>query len=67
MSTVYLATGEKFPDSLAEANAAGFTRNLLYIMRSGCEPLAVLDHTDDFGATKIVLLGCKEIESEEVA
>ncbi|MCM6764088.1 cell wall-binding repeat-containing protein, partial [Rathayibacter sp. ZW T2_19] len=66
-STVYLATGEKFPDALAGANAAGFTRNPLYTVKPDCVPQAVLDDIDDLGATKVVLLGGPNTLSEGVA
>ncbi|WKK72599.1 cell wall-binding repeat-containing protein [Rathayibacter oskolensis] len=66
-STVYLATGENFPDALAGATAAGFTKNPLYTVKPDCVPQGVLDDITTLGATKVVLLGGTNTLSEGVA
>jgi putative cell wall-binding protein len=66
-STVYLATGEKFPDALSGAAAAGFTRNPLYTVKPDCVPQPVLDDIKSLGATSVVLLGGTGTLSDGVA
>ncbi|MWV50481.1 hypothetical protein GRS96_14505 [Rathayibacter sp. VKM Ac-2803] len=66
-STVYLATGEKFPDALAGATAAGFTRSPLFAVQPTCVPQAVLDDIRTLGAKKVVLLGGTGTLSDSVA
>lgn len=65
--TVYLATGENFPDALSGATAAGFTSSPLFAVPPTCVPQAVLDDITRFGAKKVVLLGGPGTLSESVA
>ncbi|WKK71749.1 cell wall-binding repeat-containing protein [Rathayibacter oskolensis] len=65
--TVYLATGENFPDALAGATAAGFTKSPLFAVPPTCVPQAVLDDISALGAKKVVLLGGTGTLSDSVA
>lgn len=65
--TVFLATGENFPDALAGATAAGYTSSPLFAVRPTCVPQAVLDDITRFGAKKVVLLGGPGTLSDSVA
>ncbi|PPG70850.1 cell wall-binding repeat-containing protein [Rathayibacter rathayi] len=67
VKTVYLATGENFPDALAGATAAGFTGSPLFAVQPTCVPSAVLADISASGATQVVLLGSTKTLSESVA
>lgn len=64
--TVYLATGEKFPDALAGATAAGYTGSPLFAVRPTCVPRAVLADISASKATQVILLGSTDTLSEAV-
>ncbi|WP_146082490.1 MULTISPECIES: cell wall-binding repeat-containing protein [unclassified Rathayibacter] len=64
--TVYLATGEKFPDALAGATAAGFTGSPLFAVQPTCVPRAVLADISASKATQVILLGSTDTLSEAV-
>ncbi|TCL84487.1 putative cell wall-binding protein [Rathayibacter sp. PhB179] len=66
-NTVYLATGENFPDALAGATAAGYTSSPLFAVPRDCVPQAVLNDITAFGAKKVVLLGGPNTLSDAVA
>ncbi|PPG03869.1 MULTISPECIES: cell wall-binding repeat-containing protein [unclassified Rathayibacter] len=55
--TVFLATGENFPDALAGAAAAGRTGSPLFAVPPTCVPVKVLQDIKAGGATRVVLLG----------
>ncbi|PPH20195.1 hypothetical protein C5C99_09685 [Rathayibacter sp. AY1C4] len=65
-TTVYLATGEKFPDALAGATAAGYTRSPLFAVQPTCVPRAVLADITASKATQVILLGSTDTLSEAV-
>lgn len=64
--TVYLATGEKFPDALAGATAAGYTGSPLFAVQPTCVPRAVLADISASRATQVILLGSTDTLSEAV-
>ncbi|PPG58395.1 hypothetical protein C5C27_10665 [Rathayibacter sp. AY2B7] len=64
--TVYLATGEKFPDALAGATAAGYTGSPLFAVQPTCVPRAVLADISASKATQVILLGSTDTLSEAV-
>ncbi|PPF59564.1 hypothetical protein C5C55_00460 [Rathayibacter sp. AY1C2] len=64
--TVYLATGEKFPDALAGATAAGYTGSPLFAVQPTCVPRAVLADITASKATQVILLGSTDTLSEAV-
>ncbi|SMH41993.1 Putative cell wall binding repeat 2 [Rathayibacter oskolensis] len=66
-STVYLATGEDFPDALAGATAAGYTDSPLYAVQPDCVPTAVLDDIAELRPSTVVLLGGTGTLSDRVA
>ncbi|MDO9396958.1 MAG: cell wall-binding repeat-containing protein, partial [Herbiconiux sp.] len=55
--TVYLASGENYPDALAGGVAAGLAKAPLYITPKNCVPRPVLLDIGSTGATKVVVLG----------
>ncbi|MHC2184947.1 putative cell wall-binding protein [Rathayibacter agropyri] len=65
--TVYLATGENFPDALAGATAAGYTGSPLFAVQPTCVPKAVLADISAVGAREVVLLGSTNTLSDSVA
>jgi putative cell wall-binding protein len=64
--TVYLATGERFPDALSGAVLAAKTGSPIYLVHSDCIPRDAARHILDIGATKAVLLGGRESLTEDV-
>jgi putative cell wall-binding protein len=56
-STVYLATGQNFPDALAGGVLAGMNDAPLYVVPGDCVPRGVISDIYSLGATKVVLLG----------
>jgi len=56
-STVYLASGLKFPDALVGGVLAGSSNSPLYIVWPDCVPSRVIDEIARLGATNVVLLG----------
>jgi putative cell wall-binding protein len=56
-TTVYLATGEKFPDALTGAALAGNKGAPLFVSPGSCVPVSVINAIADLGATNVVLLG----------
>ncbi|KZX22735.1 cell wall-binding repeat-containing protein [Rathayibacter tanaceti] len=65
--TVFLATGENFPDALAGATAAGYSSSPLFAVPPTCVPRAVLADIATSGATRVVLLGGPTTLSDDVA
>ncbi|PPF22593.1 hypothetical protein C5B95_01655 [Rathayibacter sp. AY1A7] len=65
--TVFLATGENFPDALAGAAAAGLTGSPLFAVPPTCVPVKVLQDIKAGGATSVVLLGGTGTLSDAVA
>ncbi|PPI20578.1 hypothetical protein C5D44_16590 [Rathayibacter sp. AY1B5] len=65
--TVFLATGENFPDALAGATAAGYANSPLFAVPPTCVPTAVLNDIKAGGATRVVLLGGTGTLSDAVA
>ncbi|WP_181075047.1 cell wall-binding repeat-containing protein [Rathayibacter iranicus] len=65
--TVFLATGENFPDALAGATAAGYANSPLFAVPPTCVPRAVLTDIAKSGAKRVVLLGGPTTLSEDVA
>ncbi|WP_258060685.1 cell wall-binding repeat-containing protein [Rathayibacter rathayi] len=55
--TVFLATGENFPDALSGATAAGYANSPLFAVPPTCVPTAVPNDIKAGGATRVVLLG----------
>lgn len=55
--TVYIASGQNFPDALAGAAVAGKQEAPLYIVPGTCFSRSVLQDIIDTGAKKVVLLG----------
>lgn len=55
--TVYLSTGDEFPDSLSGASLAARTGSPVYLAHFDCIPRDAARHILDIGATKVVLLG----------
>ena len=55
--TVYLATGENFPDALAGAARAGYEGRPLFISQQQCIPTAIMDAITTLNPGRIVLLG----------
>ncbi|OOB90593.1 hypothetical protein B0T42_10810 [Rathayibacter sp. VKM Ac-2630] len=64
--TAFFATGEKFPDALAGAAAAGYANAPLFAVRPDCVPRAVLTDLKNAGTTRVVLLGGEGTLSEAV-
>lgn len=64
--TAFFATGEKFPDALAGAAAAGYANAPLFAVRPDCVPRAVLNDLKNAGTTRVVLLGGEGTLSEAV-
>lgn len=56
-STVYLASGLKFPDALVGGVLAGAGHAPLYLVRPDCIPSRVIDEIQRLNPTKIVILG----------
>jgi putative cell wall-binding protein len=56
-STIYLATGQNFPDALAGGVLAGMNDAPLYVVPGDCVPRGVLQEIDRLGADDVVLLG----------
>jgi len=56
-STVYLASGLKFPDALVGGVLAGASHSALYIVWPDCVPARVMDEINRLKPTKIVILG----------
>ncbi|WP_157603171.1 cell wall-binding repeat-containing protein [Rathayibacter sp. Leaf299] len=65
--TAFFATGEKFPDALAGAAAAGYANAPLFAVRPDCVPQAVLNDLKNAGTTRVVLLGGEGTLSDAVA
>lgn len=65
--TVYLATGNNFPDALSGAAVAGGNGMPLYIVDTSCVPKPVLQAVIDLGATKVVILGATGALTADVA
>ncbi|AND16733.1 cell wall-binding repeat-containing protein [Rathayibacter tritici] len=65
--TVFLATGENFPDALSGATAAGYANSPLFAVQPTCVPAAVLNDIKASGATRVVLLGGPGTLSDAVA
>jgi putative cell wall-binding protein len=55
--TVYLASGEVFPDALSAGPIAGENSSPIFLSRSGCIPPAVLDAIERLAPNHIVILG----------
>ncbi|MBF4463439.1 MULTISPECIES: cell wall-binding repeat-containing protein [unclassified Rathayibacter] len=55
--TVYLTTGEAFPDGLSGGAAAGYTDSPLFTVQPTCVPQAVLNDISAWGVTKVNVLG----------
>jgi putative cell wall-binding protein len=55
--TVYVASGNQFPDALAGAALAGATGSPLYLIPATCLYTVMLQEMVDLGTTKMVILG----------
>ena len=55
--SIYVASGETFPDALAGAALAGSKDAPMYLTSSGCIPESVSQAITRVGATQVVLLG----------
>lgn len=67
VSTVFLATGQNFPDALAATPAAAFTDAPLLITRPDCLPTSIADEMDRLAPDRIVVLGGPGVVSEAAA
>ncbi|MGA1837008.1 cell wall-binding repeat-containing protein [Herbiconiux sp. 11R-BC] len=65
--TVYLATGEKYPDALTGAVLAAQKHSPVYLVHPDCIPRDAARHILDIGATHVVLLGGSETLTDDVA
>jgi putative cell wall-binding protein len=65
--TVYLATGEKYPDALTGAVLAAQTHSPIYLVHPDCIPRDAARHILDIGATHVVLLGGTDTLTDDVA
>ncbi|MBB5632649.1 putative cell wall-binding protein [Cryobacterium mesophilum] len=54
---IYVASGYQFPDALAGAAVAGMNKVPLYLTPSDCIYTRVLEDMDNFGTTKMTILG----------
>lgn len=66
-STVYLATGENFPDALAAGPPAGIDDGPILLVRKTCIPASVNAEVTRLGATSVVILGGTAAVSTAVA
>jgi putative cell wall-binding protein len=57
VDSVYIASGQTFPDALAGAAIAGAKNAPLYVVKPTCVPKYVLQDIVDSGADKVVVLG----------
>lgn len=64
--TVYLASGQNFPDALAAGPAAGVARGPILLTRTGSLPDVTLAELKRLKPTKVVILGGTEAVSAEV-
>lgn len=67
VGTVYLATGQNFPDALAATPAAAFINAPLLITRPDCLPGVVADQLDRLAPDRVVVLGGTNIVSDAAA
>lgn len=66
LDTVYVATGEKFPDALAGAALAGHVHSPVLLVRSDSIPGAVEAELKRLGAERIEILGGHGVVSQDV-
>jgi putative cell wall-binding protein len=66
-TTVYLASGDSFPDALAGAVAAGVAHAPLLLVSASCVPRPVQSEIAGLGATSIFLLGGRTAIPQRVA
>ncbi|MFB2583643.1 cell wall-binding repeat-containing protein [Herbiconiux liukaitaii] len=64
--TVYLASGEKFPDALSAGSVAGFNDAPLLLVSSGAVPAATLAEIDRLDPDHVVVVGGPASVSDEV-
>ncbi|WP_179691720.1 cell wall-binding repeat-containing protein [Salinibacterium xinjiangense] len=64
---VFLATGYNFPDALAGAVLAGTRSAPLIVIPTSCIPASVIAALQQFGTTKVTLLGGAAVLTEDVA
>jgi putative cell wall-binding protein/streptogramin lyase len=56
-ASVYIASGEKFPDALSGGVAAGLSKSPLYVVKRACIPRPVLLDIGSSTATSVAVLG----------
>lgn len=65
-ATVYLATGENFPDGLAAGNAAGRVGGPLLLTRAGVLPSVTRQALIDLSPSHVVIVGGPDVVSDAV-
>lgn len=66
-STVFLASGEVFPDALSAGPAAAKGTSPIYLVQKTCVPVSVLDDITRTKAKNIVILGGENTVGSQVA
>ena len=66
-TSVFVASGENFPDALAGAAAAGYLRQPLVTSRGACMPVLTFHAVDFQGPDELVLLGGPAALADRVA
>lgn len=67
VDTVFLATGENFPDALAGGAAAGDLGSPLLTVRRDCAPDVVVDEVERLSPERLVVLGGTQAVGSEAA
>lgn len=65
--TLFLSTGQNFPDALAGAALAGALKSPLYVTTPGCVPDAARTSIAKYGAAKTVVLGGTAVVGDTAA
>ncbi len=65
--TIFLATGENFPDALAGAALAGLISAPMYVTTANCVPAPIYDSRSRLGAPNTVVLGGASVVSGTAA
>jgi putative cell wall-binding protein len=66
-TTVFVATGETFPDALTGGVLAGVTQQPLYLVPGSCIPAKMAQHMGRLGPATITLLGGRASLTDDVA
>jgi putative cell wall-binding protein len=66
-NTMFLATGQNFPDALAGGALAGYVRAPILLTRPTCTPAVVHDTITELANPKTVVLGGTDVVSDAAA